>query len=114
MTPDQQLRREASFDVRVAAIGLALLFGCMLVLPTAWFWFYFVPLAAFWLRYLWVRNRRDDALLQADLAARGGTGTPCCYRSELGVCISDGSEHVLVLRDQANALLQLPHIRGRE
>lgn len=115
MTPAQnQLAKEARYDIKVAAFGIALFFGCLLVLPRSWFWFYFVPLAAFWIRYLIVRNRRDEALLQAEFLASGGRGTPGCYAGEAGICITDGAQHVLVLRDQGNALLQLPHIRGRQ
>jgi hypothetical protein len=115
MTPARnQLAKEARYDVKVAVVGLALFFGCLSILPRSAFWFYFVPLAAFWFRYLWVRNRRDDALLRADLAADGGLGAAGCYRSEAGICITDGTHHVLVARDDAKPPLQLPHIVGRK
>lgn len=115
MTPEQnQLSREARYDVRVAAVGIALFFGCLLILPRSWFWFYFLPMAAFWFRYLIVRNRRDEALLQSEFLATGGRGTAGCYRSEAGICITDGTHHVLVARDKRDALLQLPHIRRRQ
>lgn len=111
MTPAElQLDREAHYDVRVASVGIVVFFGCMLLLPRDWFWWYFTPLALFWFRYLIVRNRRDKALLQAAFAASGGAGAAGCYRCEGGICISDGTHHVLVARDQPQALLQLPHI----
>ena len=115
MSPIQaQLAREARWDAKVACAGLFLFFVFGLVLPGWTFWVWFTPMAAFWFRYLWVRCRRDEELLRADVAAGGGVGAPGCYRSELGICITDGREHVLVLRDQADTLLKLPHIGGRE
>lgn len=115
MTPAQnQLAKEAGFDVRVGLIGLAVFFGCLLVLPRFCFWFYFLPLAAFWFRYLWVRNKRDDELLRADLAASGRLGAAGCYAGEAGICITDGTHHVLVARHDAKAPLQLPYIVGRK
>lgn len=115
MSPfEKQLDREAGWDVRVSAIGLALFFAFGLILPKSWFWFWFAPMAAFWFRYLWVRCRRDEALLRADLAASGRACAPGAYRSEAGICITDGTHHVLVARDQPQPLLQLPHVRGRE
>ena len=109
-----QLAQEARYDVRVAVVGIALFFGCMLLLPRSWFWFYFLPMAGFWFRYLWVRNRRDEALLEAEFLRSGGRSAAGCYRSEAGICISDGTHHVLIARDQRDTLLQLPHIRRRQ
>jgi hypothetical protein len=109
-----QIEREARYDVYVAVIGLLLFFGCMLALPRSWFWFYFVPMAAFWVRYLFVRDSRDEALLSTDLAASGGSGAAGCYRSEAGICISDGTHQVLIAREQPQALLQLPDVVRRE
>lgn len=115
MTPAQnQLAREARYDIVVAVTGIAVFFGCLLLLPRFCFWFYFVPMAAFWIRYLIVRNRRDEALLQAEFLASGGSCTPGCYASEAGICITDGVHHVLILRDKRDALLKLTHIRGRQ
>jgi hypothetical protein len=85
----------------------------MLALPRSAFWFYCVPMAAFWIRYILVRDRRDEALLRAELAATGGSSAAGCYRSEAGICISDGTHHVLVAREKPDPLLQLPHIVGR-
>lgn len=106
----RQLHREGWWDVRVAAVLLAILFGCMLLLPKSWFWFYLIPIAAFWYRYIWVRDARDEALLRADAAAHGGVSAPGCYCSEAGICISDGTEHVLVFGQKLDAPLQLTHI----
>ena len=105
-----QLAKEARYDVIVAGVGLVLFFGCMIALPRSWFWFYFVPMAAFWIRYIFVRDARDEALLRADLAASGGSGAPGCYRSQAGICISDGTHQVLIARQKLQPLLQLPHI----
>jgi hypothetical protein len=113
-TIQDQLEKEAGYDVRVAIVGLILFFGCMLILPRSAFWFYFVPLAAFWIRYILVRERRDEALLRADVAASGRSSTAGCYRSEAGICITDGTHHVLVARDNVQAPLQLPYIVGRK
>lgn len=106
----QQLDKEARYDVTVAAVGLVLFFGCMLALPRDAFWFYFVPMTAFWLRYLFVRGRRDETLLSADVAANGGRSTSGAYCTERGICITDGTHHVLVARHDVDAPLQLPYI----
>lgn len=110
----KQLSREAGWDVRVAIVWLVIFFGCMIALPRSWFWFYFVPLIAFWLRYLWVRDRRDEDLLRADFAASGGSSPAGCYRSEAGICISDGTHQVLIPRQQRQSLLQLPDVVRRQ
>jgi hypothetical protein len=102
-----QLKKEARWDVRVSLVLLIVFFGAMLVLPRWAFWFYWVPIAAFWLRYNVVRHRRDEALLRAEVAADGGRGAAGCYRSEAGICISDGTQHVLVLRNKPDASLKL-------
>lgn len=111
MSPFQkQLQREARWDTKVTIVWLAIFFGCMLVLPRSWFWFYFVPLAAFWYRYIFVRDRRDEALLSADVMADGGGSPAGAYCSEAGICISDGTHQVLIARQKPQPLLQLPHI----
>lgn len=111
MSPFQeQLAKEARYDVIVAAVGLVLFFGCLLILPRSAFWFYFLPMAAFWIRYIVVRDRRDEALLRADVAADGGRSAAGAYRSEAGICISDGTHQVLVARQNVQAPLQLPQI----
>jgi hypothetical protein len=110
----KQLRREAGWDVRVAIVWGIIFFGCGLILPRWTFWWWFTPIAVFWFRYLWVRCRRSEELLRADGLADLRSGTPRCYRSEAGICISDGTHHVLVGRQDAKPLLQLPHIVGRE
>lgn len=109
---DEQLAREGRYDVVVALASLALLFAGLIFLPTSAFWFYFVPIAAFWIRYNIVRKRRDEALLTAKIAGDFGRSTAGCYRSEAGICITDGTHHVLIARDDAQATLQLPHIVG--
>ena len=106
----RQLAIEAGYDVKVGLAGLVLFFGCMALLPRSWFWFYFLPLAAFWIRYLIVRNRRDEALLRADRAACRGLGAAGCYRSEAGICLTDGTHHVLVAREDVETPLQLTHV----
>lgn len=115
MSPFQaQLRKEAGYDVKVALVWLVLFFGCMIVLPRGAFWFYTVPMAAFWFRYLWVRNDRDEALRRADSLTDAGNSTPRCYCSEGGICISDGTHHVLIAGHDPDPTLQLPHIvRGQ-
>lgn len=105
-----QIEREARYDVIVGAVILVLFFGCMLALPRDWFWFYFVPLAGFWYRYVWVRDARDDDLLRAEIAAGRGGSPAGCYAGEGGICISDGTHQVLVARQKPQALLQLPDI----
>lgn len=110
----KQLEREAGFDVRVAAVGLVAFFALMALAPRDWFWFYFVPLAGFWFRYLWVRNRRDEALLRAEVAAGGGCGTAGAYACDGGICISDGTHHILIARQDAKSPLDLPDIVGRK
>lgn len=111
MSPYRQQRlKEAGYDVRVGCACLALLFGFLAVLPRSTFWYWMVPLAAFWIRYNVVRQRRSEWLLRAELLADGGSGTSGCYRSEAGICITDGSEQFLVARQKPDALLQLPKI----
>lgn len=118
MSPFQkQLAKEARYDVIVATVGLALFFVLGLALPRSIFWVWFTPMAAFWFRYLWIRCRRDEqleALLEADLAASGRSSAAGCYRSEAGICITDGTHHILVARQNSKPLLQLPHIVGNE
>jgi hypothetical protein len=114
MSPSQQLAKEARYDMIVAGVGIVVFFGCLLLLPRSAFWFYFLPLAAFWLRYLFVRDARDEALLRAEILADRGSGAPRCYRTEGGICITDGTHHLLIARQQTDAPLQLPHIVGRQ
>lgn len=113
MTPTEQLAKECRYDVTVAVVGLVVFFGCMVFLPCSAFWFYFTPLAVFWFRYIFVRDRRDEALLSAEVAAAGRSGAPRCYRSEAGICITDGTQHILVARQNPDAPLQLTHIVRR-
>ena len=119
MSPIQmQLAKESHYDVVVGLVLMALLFGCLLILPRWTFWFYLLPIAAFYIRYTLVRERRDEALLRAegliDGVGSAGRGTSRCYRSEGGICITDGSHHILVARHDPDAPLQLPHIIGRQ
>ncbi len=117
MSPSQQLAKEARYDVKVAIV-LAVIFAvCGLLLPRSIFWFWFAPMAVFWFRYLWVRCRRDEqleALLEADVAASGRGSPAGCYRSEAGICISDGTHQVLIARQNPQAPLQLPHVVGHQ
>lgn len=122
MSPIQrQFDREQRYDTFVYGGLLVIFFGCMALLPRSFFWFYLVPLAAFYVRYTLVRSRRDDALLLALQGSEVGTGVrdgmgsaAGCYRSEAGICISDGTHHILVARNQPDTLLQLRHVVGRE
>lgn len=109
-----QLRVEARYDVIVNLTLLALLFGGMIFLPRSAFWFYWLPIVAFYLRYTFVRDRRDEDLLRADSLLDARNGTARCYRTERGICISDGAHHVLVSGHDVDAPLQLPHIAGRQ
>ena len=102
-----QLKREAGWDIRVSAVGLTLFFVLCAILPRSWFWFWFLPMAAFWFRYLWVRNARDEDLLRADLAGNGRRSAAGCYRSEAGICISDGTHQILISRQKPQALVHL-------
>src|SRR4051812_29022775 len=111
MSPFQtQLRVEARYDVIVNLTLLGLLFAGLLFLPRSAFWFYWIPIVAFLLRYTWVRVRRDEALLLADGLRDGGRGTSRCYRTERGICITDGTHHLLVAGHDVDAPLQLPHV----
>jgi hypothetical protein len=111
MSPFQmQLNKEAGYDVKVGVVWLALFFGCMLVLPRWMFWFYLVPMVAFWLRYLFIRDLRSEALLRADGLLDARSSAPRCYRTEGGICISDGTHHCWVLRDEVDPLLKLTHV----
>jgi hypothetical protein len=115
MSPFQkQLAREAGWDVRVAIVWAVIFLVCGLLLPRWAFWLWFGPIAAFWLRYLWVRMYRDEELLRADFAANGGSSAPGCYASEAGICISDGTHQVLIARQDTKAALQLTHVVRRE
>jgi hypothetical protein len=115
MSPFQkQLAREAGWDVRVGIVWAVIFIVCGLLLPRWTFWFWFTPIAAFWFRYLWVRCRRDEELLQADVLSSGGSSAPGCYRSEAGICISDGTHQVLIARQDAKPPLQLTHVVRRE
>lgn len=110
----KQLAREAGWDVRVAMVWALIFLGCGLMLPRWTFWFWFAPIAVFWFRYLWVRGRRSEDLLRADSLADGGGSAPGCYRSEAGICISDGTHHILVARQDAKTPLQLTDVVGRK
>jgi hypothetical protein len=110
-----QLKTEARYDVIVNCTLLALLFVGLLFLPRAAFWWYWVPIVAFYLRYTWVRVKRDEALrLALDGLGNSGSGTARCYSTESGICISQGSQHILVARQNVDAALQLPHVVGNE
>jgi hypothetical protein len=117
MTPSQQLAKEAGYDTKVAIVLAVIFVVCGLLLPRSWFWFWFAPMAAFWFRYLWVRCRRDEqleALLETEVAASGGSGSPRCYRTERGICITDGTHHVLIAGHDADPAIKLPHIVRRQ
>lgn len=115
MSPFQrQLAKEARYDVITAMVWLVVFFGCMLLLPIWMFWFYFLPMAAFWLRYLFVRDARDEALLRADGLFDAGHRPARCYRSEAGICITDGADQRWVLGNELDPLLQLTHVIGDE
>ena len=105
---------EGRYDINVAVASLVFLFGGMLILPAWCFWFYWIPIAVFWVRYNIVRQRRDEALLRADLAASGGCSPAGCYATESGICISDGTHHVLIARQDAKPTLNLPDVIRRK
>ena len=117
-----QLKTEARYDVIVNCALLALLFGGLALLPRSAFWWYWVPIVAFYLRYTWVRVKRDEALrLALDRAEIGtlvgadglrgaGKRASRCYSTESGICITDGTHHILVARQERNALIQLSDI----
>lgn len=110
----EQIHRENRYDVIVAVISVVLFFGLGLCLPRWAFWLWFLPIAAFWIRWNVVRLRRDRRLLQADLATDDWRGPTGCYRSEAGICISDGREQVLVGRQKPHSPVQLIEVRGRK
>lgn len=103
----KQLAKEARYDMIVATVGLALFFGCGLILPKSWFWYYFTPMVLFWFRYLWVRCRRDEVLERLD--AEATPPAPGCYPVEGGgVFITDETHQLVIGRAQAEAPAPLP------
>jgi len=95
----------------VAAALVILLIALVALLPMSWFWFWFIPLIAFWIKWVFVVDRRAVRLLGAELAADSGRSAASCYRSEAGVYITDGAKQILVARDDAQAPRQLVHVR---
>lgn len=52
---------EEAVDLVISLGCMAVFWACLLVLPLAVFWFWFVPLAAFWLRFNFVMVQRERA-----------------------------------------------------
>ena len=97
MSPYRQQRLiEGHCDIVVAAVMLVVLFAGLAVLPRSMFWFWFVPLGLFWVRWNFVRQRRDDRSLQAEFAADWWFSTPQGDRRERGVGLAHRIQHRLV------------------
>jgi hypothetical protein len=62
---------EDRVDIVVAGALLAALFLGLLLLPKAVFWYWMIPLGLFWVRWNYVRVRRDQRSLDAEIAADG-------------------------------------------
>jgi hypothetical protein len=65
---------EGRCDLVIDGAYLLLLFAFLWLLPAVAFPFWFVPLAAFWVRWHVVRQRRDERYLQAELRDGSGCG----------------------------------------
>jgi hypothetical protein len=111
MSPFRRQRLiEDRYDVILSVIFLALMFGLLWLLPRSWSWFWLIPLSAFWVRWHYVRVRRDERSRAAEFAAyrrRCAANSEGCDGS---VSLTDGIEQSLVPREQLEALGQLRRI----
>lgn len=86
----------ARTDVRISQLTAAIFVPCLLFLPVSVFWYWFIPLAAFYVRMHYLVMKREEAL-DASMRERGlrATGGD---RGHGSVAITQGSEQARILR----------------
>lgn len=86
----------ARTDVRISQLCAAIFVPCLLLLPVSVFWYWFIPLAAFYVRMHYLVMKREEEL-DASMRKRG-LGTASGNRSERHVAMSESPEQARILR----------------
>lgn len=86
----------ARTDVRISQLCAAIFVPCLLFLPVSVFWYWFIPLAAFYVRMHYLVMKREEAL-DASMRERGlrATGGD---RGESCVSVAQRAEQIRVVR----------------
>ncbi len=100
-TPDQKI------DFGTSIVCLIVFFSLLIIMPRAWFWYWIVPLTAFWLRLNYVMLKREQLLDSRERPA-GGDGT----QGRIG--IPDRSQEVAVPGEQLHSRPQPRRIIRRQ
>ena len=111
MSPFRRQRLiEDRYDVILAIVLSAMLFGFLWLLPRSFFWFWMVPLGLFWIRWNYVRVCRDERSRAAEFAADRRRRAASGDGGDGGVGLTDGIEQGFIPREQLEALGQLRRI----
>lgn len=111
MSPYRRQRLiEDRWDIIVAAVVLILMFSGLLTLPR-WIAFgWLALLGLFWVRWNYVRVRRDERSLRAELAAHGGHAATGGDGGESRIGLPDRVEHGLIAGKRADAAREISRI----
>lgn len=88
----------ARTDVRISQLSLAILFGGLFLLPRDWFWFWFIPLAAFYVRMHWLVMKREEALADAISLRKSGLAAAGRDRGERRIPMTQCAENIRIVR----------------
>lgn len=91
-------RNLARTDVRISQLCATIFVPCLLFLPVNIFWYWFIPLAAFYVRMHYLVMKREEALAAAISLRKSGLGATSGDRGQGRVAITERCEHVGVLR----------------
>lgn len=88
----------ARTDVRISQLCLAILFAGLLLLSHDWFWYWFIPLAAFYVRMHYLVMKREEALAEAISLRKSGLGTARGDRGERRITMAQCAEDIRIVR----------------
>lgn len=85
-------------DIRISQLSLAILVAGLFLLPRDWFWFWFIPLAAFYVRMHYLVMKREEALAEAILLRKSGLAAAGGNRGECRIAVTQRTEDIRIVR----------------
>lgn len=88
----------ARTDVRISQLCAAIFVPCLLFLPVSVFWYWFIPLAAFYVRMHYLVMKREEELDAAISLRERGLGATRGDRGHGRIAMTERAHEVGVLR----------------
>lgn len=88
----------ARTDIRISQLHLAILFGGLFFVSHDWFWYWFIPAAALYVRMHYLVMKREEALAEEMSMRERGLRTARNDARQSSVPVANRSEQIGIMR----------------